>query len=401
MSIDFSEAELLALKKEHAANATDEQFALWIAECRTRNLAPVRDIIMQIRTSEEWDPEVGAKVKKKKSIYIVTIGAKRKIANATGLYAGQLPTKWIYLDKNNQPTIESEIPLPDPANPMLPLEPWAVRTSILRTGFQAPLTVVSRFGAYCQTFKRNGEVQLTAMWSANGRSCEMLEKCGESSCLTRAFPSELSGLYIAEELQKDDVVLEVPPAEVKLTEAPKAAVVPTVNHEPATPTNEPRPEEKPRTKKNVKDVKIEEVILDRVEVVGGEVTSVTVIVPPEGTKPEQDVNLQIDKPAPTVHLEINTAQSAANEPVISATVQKMDNSKDNNTRLRELIAKGVDKDKLKQYILITSGREAVNQIPTETLKIMLSALEQAMESGGKEAVAAVIEPKTTTEEEPF
>lgn len=377
-TIDFTETELLALKKEHAANATDEQFALWIAECRTRNLAPVRDIIMQIRTSEEWDPEVGAKVKKKKSIYIVTIGAKRKIANATGLYAGQLPTKWIYLDSKNQPTIESEIPLPDPANPMLPLEPWAVRTSILRTGFQAPLTVVSRFGAYCQTFKRNGEVQLTAMWSANGRSCEMLEKCGESSCLTRAFPSELSGLYIAEELQKDDVVLDTPPAEVKLTEAPKAAVVPTVNHVPATPTNEPRPEEKQRTKKNVKDVKIEEVILDKVEVVAEYV--------------------EIDKPAPTVDVEINTAQPAANNPDNHrTTVQKMDNPKDNNTRLRELIAKGVDKDKLKQYILTTSGKEAVNQIPTETLKTMLSALEEAMESGGKEAVMHVVEPKPVEE----
>lgn len=383
--IDFTEAELLALKKEHAANATDEQFQLWIAECRTRNLAPVRDIIMQIRTSEEWDPEIKAKVKKKKSIYIVTIGAKRKIANATGLYAGQLPTKWIYLDANNQPTIESEIPLPDPANPQLPLEPWACRTSVLRKGFDAPLTVVSRFGAYCQTFKRNDQVQLTAIWSASGRSAEMLEKCGESSCLTRAFPSELSGLYITEELQKDDVLESIPVAAEALIEAPKATVVPTVNHTPATPTNEPRPgEDKSKPKKAAKDVKIEDVILDKVEVV----TSVAEIVPSEETKSEQNDNLKIAKPAPAVDVKI------------AETVQKMDNPKDNNTRLRDLIEKGVPKEKLKDYILSATNSKDVKSIQAEQLKQILTELESLMESSGKESVIEHMKEKPS-EEEPF
>jgi hypothetical protein len=370
--IDYTQEELDALKKEHAPDATDDQFKLWIAECRTRNAAPVRDIIMQVRTSEVYDPEIKARVKKKKSIYIVTIGFKRKIANATGLYAGQLPTKWIYLDTNNQPTVESEIPLPDPQNPQLPLEPWACRTSVLRKGFDAPLTVVSRFGAYCQTFKRNDEVQLTAIWSASGRSCEMLEKCGESAALTRAFPDELSGLYVKEELMKEDVLESIPVAAEAVVEAPKAATVPTVNHAPALPTNEPRPgEEKPRTKKNVKDVKIEEVILDKVEVVSGvepEIT-VSVTVPAKALEPEP--------------------------------VQKMDASKPSSERCRDLITAGVQKDTLKAYILRVSGEKETKTVLPARWNEILTPLETLLSEKGKGAVNAFIAAKPEPVEDPF
>jgi hypothetical protein len=323
-TFEYTAEELAALKKEHAANATDEQFKLWIAECRSRNLAPVRDILMQIRTSERWDPEVRAKVKEKKSVYIVTIGAKRKIANATGLYAGQLPTKWIYLDSKNQPTIESEIPLPDPNNPSLPLEPWAVRTSVLRKGFDAPLTVVSRFGAYCQTMKRDDKVVPTAIWSAFGRSCEMLEKCSESACLTRAFPSELGGLYIKEELDKEEVADAVPVEPVVLTEAPKAPVVPQIDHKPVAPTNEPRPNEK--KEKPAKETTLAEVVTQKVEPV--------------------------------------------------ASVQKMDKpAKPNNDRLRDLIEAGAPKTALQQYLLRNAKVSKVSEIPLEVMETLLLKLE--------------------------
>jgi hypothetical protein len=378
--VEYSAEELAALKKEHAANATDEQFQLWIAECRNRNLAPVRDILMQIRTSEEYDPELKAKVKKKKSIYIVTIGAKRKIANATGLYAGQLPTKWIYLDPQNQPTIESEIPLPDPTNPMLPLEPWAVRTSVLRTGFQIPLTVVSRFGAYCQTYKKDGEAQLTAMWSANGRNCEMLEKCSESACLTRAFPSELSGLFIQEELQKDDVAESIPVAHEAVVAAPKAPTVPKVNHEAAQPTNEPRPGA---------DKTLVEVILD---------------------KPAETVQ-KMDKPEKpkklTAKEKTNAALEADHKDMLAAIDEKIaenqdpearlpndDEKKDNSARIRALIELGLsasEKSLLQKFV--EAGRPLTEKLQSDWKKV-LTQLEAA---GTKEAVLALINPEPEPE----
>ena len=388
--IDFTPEELQSFREEYFSGFTDSQFNLAIAECKRRNLVPGQHIFFQLRNSSEWDPTIGAKVNTKKLTKVTTIDAFRLISHRTGEYIGQGKGKFYYLDGENNPTVVSEIPLPHPTQPNTPREPWAASIPIYRKGFQEPVEVVCRFDAYAVTRKSGQSVVLTDQWVRRGP--EQLLKCSEAASRRAAFPEELGSFYLSEEFAREDAENkpEAPQADPKpLVEAPKAAVVPTVNHTPAVATNEPRPEEKQRTKKNAKDVKIEDVILDRVEVVGGKVTSVTVIVPSEGTKPEQDVNLQIDKPAPTVDVKI------------AETVQKMDNSKDNNTRLRELIAKGVDKDKLKQYILITSGREDVKSIPTETLKTMLSALEEAMESGGKEAVAAVIEPKTTTEEEPF
>ena len=381
-AIEFTPEELQAFREELFQGFTDSQFNLAIAECKRRNLVPGQHIFFQLRNSSEWDPTIGAKVNTKKLTKVTTIDAFRLISHRTGEYIGQGKGKFYYLDGENNPTVVSEIPLPHPTQPNTPREPWAASIPIYRKGFQEPVEVVCRFDAYAVTRKSGQSVVLTDQWVRRGP--EQLLKCSEAASRRAAFPEELGSFYLSEEFAREDAENkpEAPQADPKpLVEAPKAAVVPTVNHTPAVATNEPRPEEKQRTKKNAKDVKIEDVILDRVEVVGGEVTSVTVIVPSEGTKPEQDVNLQIDKPAPTVDVKI------------AETVQKMDNSKDNNTRLRELIAKGVDKDKLKQYILITSGREDVKSIPTETLKTMLSALEQAMESGGKKAVAAVIEPK--------
>jgi hypothetical protein len=394
-SIEYSQEELDALKKEYAANATDEQFKLWIAECRTRNLAPVRDIIMQVRTTEEYDPEIKAKVKKKKSIYIVTIGAKRKIANATGLYAGQLPTKWIYLDANNHPTVESEIPLPDPSNPQLPLEPWAVRTSVLRKGFDVPMTVVSRFGAYCQTYKRDGNVYPTPIWSANGRMVEMLEKCSESAGLTRAFPDELAGLYINEELQKDEVLESIPVAAeavVEKTEAPKPVSVPAVNHAPAQPTNEPRPNEptpeKTRTKKEAKDTTLTEVILDKVDIVSGVAGD----------------NLKIDKPASVVDVKIAQSQTVPSEgtkPAPDTTVRKMD--KPANERARQLIKDGVHKENFKTYSLLEAGVAETKLISQEKWGTILDKLETLFASGGKDVVNEhlVQTPAPVAESDPF
>jgi hypothetical protein len=391
--IEYSTEELAALKKEHAANATDEQFRLWIAECRNRNLAPVRDIIMQIRTSEDYDPEVRAKVKKKKSVYVVTIGAKRKIANSTGLYAGQLPTRWIYLDKENRPTVESEIPLPDPTNPMLPLEPWAVRTSVLRKGFEAPLTVVSRFGAYCQTYKRDGEVQLTAMWSASGRSAEMIEKCSESAALTRAFPDELAGLYIREELEKDDVAESLPVASEVIVEAPKAPVVPTVNHTPAVATDAPRPNEQPR---------IEDVVLNRRATPAPDPKPLVTEIVSETVQ-------KMDKPEKPAKVSKKDKAAAALEQDHAAMIAQIDQKIEENhnrnpddrpvtpeentanvARLRALMESGVHKANLKAYVLKEANRGTTQEILFSQWNAIFTKLDAA---GGKDAINALIAPQ--------
>jgi hypothetical protein len=84
------------------------------------------------------------------------------------------------------------------------------------------------------------------MWVRRG--AEQLAKCSEMLSLRKAFPEELSSLYIAEEFKPD---AEEPPAAVTpASVVPLPPPVPSVNQTPATPTEAPRPTE--QTKENIR-----------------------------------------------------------------------------------------------------------------------------------------------------
>ena len=139
------------------------------------------------------------------------------------------------------PTLVSEIPLPDSGNKQLPREPWAVRTSVYRKGFEHPITSVARFDAYAVTRRTGDGLVLTEMWQR--RAPEMLAKCCEMLSLRKAFPEELSGLFIDSEFkpEPEDEKPHAEPAAVVAVVTP--LVVPQVNQTPATPTNTSRPTE--------------------------------------------------------------------------------------------------------------------------------------------------------------
>lgn len=365
-TIEFSPAELLALKKEHAPAATDEQFELWVADCKRRGLMPVRDVLLQTRSVEEYDQSVRAKVRRNKAYYITTIGAFRKIAEGTGKYAGQLPAKWLYLDDKNQPTIEAEVPLPEPEHPEKPRIPWAVKVALLRKDFDAPISVTARFWAYAQTTKYNDKEVLTSMWRTRGP--EQLEKCCEALALRKGFPELLGGLYIAEELKAEDEPEQTPTPVTPVAAAPTAPTVPTVNHTPATPTNEARPNE-PRTHSNAG--------------VPAEPATVTPALNPKKEEP-QTITEVVLKNVPE--------EEPTEEPkVVAAPVQKTD--KPAAERARYLIERGVEKENLKKYALKHSGAEATNKITKEQWEALLTPLEQALASGGKDATNTIITDK--------
>ncbi len=188
--MEFSDQELSDLKKEHAPQASEEQFRLWLTECRNRNAVPGKDIFLQIRNANEWDDVQRKKVFKKKAIYITSVAFLRKIAQRTGNYGGQLPSVWVYLDADGMPSIQSEVPLPSK-------QPWAAKVSVIRKDWNQPLVVTARWDAYAQTFEKDGTVQLNPTWKLRGP--EQLEKCAEALALRKAFPEEIGTLYSAEE----------------------------------------------------------------------------------------------------------------------------------------------------------------------------------------------------------
>lgn len=193
----FSQEELKALKNEYASQATEEQFNIWMATCRERGLQPVTDVVLQIRNSQEFDPNTRTKVWKKKITFITTIVALRKIAERTGKYDGRDEPIYIYVEKDGS-FKESTIPLPKEDNLTEIREPWAVRVSVKRKDFSKPVTVTARFASYAQY---TNEGVLSSMWKTRG--VEQLDKCGEALALREAFPEETGGLYVAEEFQRD------------------------------------------------------------------------------------------------------------------------------------------------------------------------------------------------------
>lgn len=112
----------------------------------------------------------------------VGIDGARLVAQRSGEYAGQKPIEWTADGKEWVDVwLESE-------------PPKAARAAVMRQGFTEPLYAVATWASYAPHF--NGK--LSQMWQQHGAL--MLGKCAEMLALRKAFPMELSGLYVAEEL---------------------------------------------------------------------------------------------------------------------------------------------------------------------------------------------------------
>jgi len=247
--MEFTDKELKALRTEYASNATDAQFDLWIETCKRRNLVPVEDIVLQLRSVKEYDETAKAKIYKFKVVFITTIRALLKLAERTKKYKGFVPAEYIYLEpETGLPKVISEIPLPDFQKKDKPMTPWAARVGVKREGFEDPQFTVARFGAYAQSYKdADGNKHLNETWANRGP--EQLVKCAKAAALREAFPEELGGLFLKEEFQDDEETPKAAPATTPEpaappTVAPPATVAPPVNQVPAEGKISPRPGEK-------------------------------------------------------------------------------------------------------------------------------------------------------------
>jgi len=122
--------------------------------------------------------------------------------------------------------------------------PVAARITVMRNGHE--FTAVALFDEYAQT-KRDGG--LTSMWAQ--RPAGQIAKCAEALAWRMAFPQDLAGLYVEEELQHADfiegqpssVTAPVTAAEILEASAPvegKDAEV--AGEQPATPQITPQQE---------------------------------------------------------------------------------------------------------------------------------------------------------------
>lgn len=420
-----TDAELKALRAEYASNANDNQFELWMAACRHRRLQPVTDIVLQVRSVREYDPEIKAKVYKKRPVLITTINALRRLAERTGKYGGLLPSEWVYLDDTGNPSIRSPLPLPDPQNPKKIREPWAAIAYVVRKDFEKPIQGMARFRAYCQTYDDGGVTKLNSTWSVRGP--EQLEKCAESLACRRAFPEETAGLYIAEEIREDEGMNE--PAREKMVDKvistpPQATTTPSpVNQEPAKATDNPRPNQeeplfltrsqleghpepdKPHYRSGLDSPKIDVP------------PQVTELVPDEKPLTKEDVDspsFGIPEPQPVDELPtveelnsegfINPQQDfpeklAALKTQADAEIEKREKATqpmpreqklEYSAKIREYVNKyNLDKEKVRLALLRIAESDAIKNITDEGWKTVLKAFTIA-DGLGKDAIQALV-----------
>lgn len=148
--------------------ATDAQMRLYARACQSRGLDPFSKEIYG------WGGRDGAVE------IVVGIDGLRNLAESSGEYRGQLGPwfcgedgQWTDVWLQKQP-------------------PLAAKVTVLRRDHE-PMTDI----ALLSEFKKN-----TPTW--NSMPTRMLAKCAEANAIRRMFPRQTSGLYVREELERDD-----------------------------------------------------------------------------------------------------------------------------------------------------------------------------------------------------
>ncbi len=170
--IQFDSSKIALIKKMVAKDATNDELDVFLHQCRRTGLDPLAKQIYFRKQNSKQGPVV---------TIITGIDGYRLIADRTKKYAG-----------NDDPIFDDE------ENP----RKATVTVHKLIGGVRCPFTASARWDQYYP-----GDAQ-GFMWRK--MSHLMLGKCAEALALRKAFPAELSGIYVKEEMDQagPEIVVE-------------------------------------------------------------------------------------------------------------------------------------------------------------------------------------------------
>lgn len=190
----FTPAQLNLIKRTIAQDATDDELSMFIQVCASTKLNP---FMRQIHFVKRWDSKLGKEV----GAIQVGIDGLRSIADRTGAYVG-----------SDEPVFEGESELEATGKdgkkaPYKAPNKCTVKVKKVVQGIVGEFTSDARWSEFYPGDKQG------FMWRKMPHV--MLGKCAEAQALRKAFPAQMSGLYVQEELDSMQAV----DAERKRTEA--------------------------------------------------------------------------------------------------------------------------------------------------------------------------------------
>ena len=168
----FSDEQRALIRNSFASGASDQDFAVLMEVATARRLSP---LLKQIHFVSRYDSQKGCHVWSCQ----VSIDGLRAIAERTGKYDGQ-----------DEPEYEEN---PDGS-------PKLCKVRVYRKDWTRPAVGVARWDEYVQTArnKATGKYEPTTFWRK--MRFLMLAKVAEALALRKAFPEDMSGFYVPEEM---------------------------------------------------------------------------------------------------------------------------------------------------------------------------------------------------------
>lgn len=186
----WDEQQLAALKQIGLANAPKPELAVFLHYCQRTGLDPFARQIYMIERGGRFTIQA-------------SIDGLRIVAQRSNEYAGQAGPFWCGADG-----VWTDVWLE-------PTPPTAAKVGVMRKGFTEVLWAVAKFESYNAN---------SPIWKKMPDL--MIAKCAEALALRKAFPNDLSGIYVAEEMEQATpasapVVQAV--VEIPATETPKTS----------------------------------------------------------------------------------------------------------------------------------------------------------------------------------